>query len=321
MIAGKKITLEEFLERSVKLHGDKYDYSKVVEFKNNNSKIEIYCKSCKKYFFQLVASHLVGWGCRTCAWKKPRINFEEFKRRAKEIHGDQYSYTKEYYNSFGKKTKIFCKYHNDYFEQTPTQHIHYESGCPRCYLSQTTKDIILTKEDFIRHAMEIHGEKYDYSSVVYINNNTYVEIICPIHGIFPQIPRSHIYSKAGCPSCAAHTLKKSGIEILWLDSLNIPNDSQHRQVFKQINNKRFYFDGFDPETNTVYEFNGDYFHGNPSKYQSDIINKVTHCTFGELYKRTLDKEAQIKSAGYNIISIWESDFKKQKELILSNIDG
>lgn len=50
-------------------------------------------------------------------------------------------------------------------------------------------------------AKEIHGDKYDYSLAVYINNNTKIKIICPIHGVFEQTSSSHVYKKCGCPKC------------------------------------------------------------------------------------------------------------------------
>ena len=49
-----------------------------------------------------------------------------------------------------------------------------------------------TKEDFIREAKEVHGNKYDYSKVEYINTNTKVCIICPEYGEFWQIPHDHL---------------------------------------------------------------------------------------------------------------------------------
>lgn len=59
-----------------------------------------------------------------------------------------------------------------------------------------------TKQEFIQTAREIHGEKYDYSSVEYINNKTKVKILCPMHGIFTQIPTDHLGKQANCPHCA-----------------------------------------------------------------------------------------------------------------------
>ena len=64
------------------------------------------------------------------------------------------------------------------------------------------------------------------------------------------------------------------------------------------------------ETNTIYEFYGDYWHGNPKRFILTDINKRTKTTFGELYKNTLQKEKDIRELGYNLVVIWESDWKK-----------
>lgn len=58
----------------------------------------------------------------------------------------------------------------------------------------------LTNEDFIKKAVEVHGDKYDYSQIQYINNTTKVKIICPSHGEFRQTPISHL-QKNGCIDC------------------------------------------------------------------------------------------------------------------------
>lgn len=60
-----------------------------------------------------------------------------------------------------------------------------------------------TRESFIDAAKSVHGDKYDYSNVVYKNIKTKVQIICPIHGPFNQIPDNHL-SGSGCPYCAGN---------------------------------------------------------------------------------------------------------------------
>ena len=55
-------------------------------------------------------------------------------------------------------------------------------------------------EEFIRRARLVHGDKYDYSKVVYVNSTTDVCIICPIHGEFWQRPAEHLRGK-GCVKC------------------------------------------------------------------------------------------------------------------------
>ena len=58
----------------------------------------------------------------------------------------------------------------------------------------------LTTEEFIKKAREVHGDKYDYSKVEYLDNRTPVCIICPKHGEFPQTPTIHLQG-SGCPKC------------------------------------------------------------------------------------------------------------------------
>jgi len=66
----------------------------------------------------------------------------------------------------------------------------------------------LTTEEFIRKAKAMHGDRYDYSKVEYINSKDKVTIICPEHGEFPQTPQKHLCGQ-GCPVCAIHKFVSS----------------------------------------------------------------------------------------------------------------
>jgi hypothetical protein len=83
----------------------------------------------------------------------------------------------------------------------------------------------------------------------------------------------------------------------WLDSLGITE--------RQYPIENYRVDGYDPETNTVYEFLGDYWHGNPEVYDPDEYNKSCSKTFGQLFDETNKRLEHIKSLGYNIITKWE----------------
>lgn len=61
--------------------------------------------------------------------------------------------------------------------------------------------LLLTTEEFIRRAIIIHGDKYDYSKSIYINYRTPLIIICPIHGEFLQLPKNHLHGRYGCKKC------------------------------------------------------------------------------------------------------------------------
>lgn len=59
----------------------------------------------------------------------------------------------------------------------------------------------ISKEEFIRRAREVHGDKYDYSKVEYKGSKVRVCIICPIHGEFWMTHTNHIANKQGCRKC------------------------------------------------------------------------------------------------------------------------
>ena len=81
------------------------------------------------------------------------------------------------------------------------------------------------------------------------------------------------------------------------------NDGEYR-----IPETRYYADGFCRDTNTIYEYHGDYWHGNPRIFPSDDFNKSAKCTYGELYDNTCERESEIRGLGYNLVVIWESDW-------------
>ncbi len=289
---------EIFKEKARKKHGNRYIYDN-VNYVNNKTKVEIIC-SIHGSFPQTPSNHLSGQGCPDCGGKK-RSNTEKFTDKANIKHDFKYNYSLVNYINNKTEVEITCPIHG-LFPQTPDGHLRGQ-GCPDCSGSKQSDT-----EDFIEKANIKHDFKYDYSLVNYINAFAEVEIICPIHGSFPQTPSNHLQSH-GCPSCG-YTTSKS--EIMWLNFLNLPDDKEHRHVYIKIKDRKrgFNVDGFDPLTNTVYEFYGDFWHGNPKKYKPNDINSATHCTFGALYYKTLAKEQILKQAGYNVVSIWESDFKE-----------
>lgn len=78
----------------------------------------------------------------------------------------------------------------------------------------------LTTEEFIKKAKAIHGDKYDYSKVEYVNKRTKVCIICPKHGEFWQLPNNHIRQKQGCPKCSMSHLENEVMRMLSDNSIN-----------------------------------------------------------------------------------------------------
>ena len=146
--------------------------------------------------------------------KRVKITTEDFITKAKEVHGDKYDYSNVEYVNTNVKVCIICPEHGE-FCQSPHGHLR-GRGCPKCGANKRYKSRTSTTEIFIEKAIKIHGDKYDYSKINYINNHTKVCIVCPEHGEFWQTPGSHTNIGNGCPLCG----NKNGSEKR-LKSINI----------------------------------------------------------------------------------------------------
>jgi len=151
--------------------------------------------------------HLTNQGCYKCGRKevskKLLSNKEEFINKSKELHGDKYDYSKVEYNGNKKRVIIICKIHGD-FLQKPNGHLD-GNGCIKCAIILNGDRNRKSLEQFIIEATQVHGDKYDYSKVEYLNSREKVIIICKKHGEFLQSPNDHTHSKAGCPCCMNKT--------------------------------------------------------------------------------------------------------------------
>lgn len=301
------LNTNEFIKRANIVHNNKYEYS-LSEYTTIRAPVKIICHTHGE-FLQVPADHLRNSGCPKCGRmiqsNKSSKTQTEFIALANEIHNNQYNYSLVEYKNCMTKIKIVCKNHGE-FLQSPTQHLN-SLGCQQCALISGANKKVKTTEEFIKAAKAVHDDKYNYSLVKYERCDRKVKIICPIHNIILQTPEKHI-SGAGCQKCSSNISKQ---EIKWLDSLNIPEDyRQHKIVIK---NSVIKSDAYDPNTNTIYEFWGDYWHGNPVRFNSADINKRNKFTFGELYNMTLNKRQLILENGYKLVEIWESDWIRLQE--------
>ena len=105
----KKLTIKEFINKSKKIHGNKYDYSE-VEYVNSQIKVKLKCH-CGLIFFQKPNGHLNGHGCPKCRIKISRqqhkITFDEFLKRAVEKHKNKYDYSLTNYIERILKQKLY----------------------------------------------------------------------------------------------------------------------------------------------------------------------------------------------------------------------
>lgn len=198
-----------FRARMTSMYGSKLDLSK-VEYINSQTKVTVRCTTHDTEFEGKPNNLGMGKiGCPECTKLKKHeaskitLTQEEFIRRSREVHGDTYDYTKTVYESAHKKVVITCKLHGD-FEQVARAH-HKGSGCKKCGTARSTEKQIGCADEFIAAAKGVHGDRYDYSAVVYEGNLVPVQIICPEHGAFYQKPKAHKKGR-GCVECGRNRL-------------------------------------------------------------------------------------------------------------------
>lgn len=130
-----------------------------------------------------------------------RLTKEEFIKKAIKIHGNKYGYDKVEYVKRILKVLIWCKECQEYFEQTPNNHlIGYQ--CGKCSRRKVANLQRCTKEEFIKKATKVHGTKYNYDKTNYVGSHTKVFIMCKkCGGVFSKGPNKHLLGQ-GCPKCA-----------------------------------------------------------------------------------------------------------------------
>ncbi len=112
-----------------------------------------------------------------------------------------------------------------------------------------------------------------------------------------------------CYSCYPPPIGYSQVSIDWMTSIS--SDIQHHMNGGEfrIPGTRYKADGYCARTRTVYEFHGSYWHGDPRLFDADAFNPSVKKTFGELYQATLEREDLIRRLGFNLIVIWEYDYR------------
>ena len=187
---------EQFIKDARAVHGDKYDYSKVI-YKTNKIPVEIICP-IHGSFWQAPGDHKKGYGCDKCS-KKHKPTTEEWIASVKDLYGGIYDFSKVEYKTNKTPVTIICPKHGEFYP-LPSNFSKGISGCPKCNDERKHQQFSKTTEQFIEDAKRVHGDKYDYSKVEYVNSWKEVCIICPIHGEFWQKPTIHL-SGSGCQKC------------------------------------------------------------------------------------------------------------------------
>jgi hypothetical protein len=259
------LTNEDFQIKANLKHNFKYIY--LSPYINSESSIDIKCPD-HDIFTQIAGNHLMGQGCPICVGKGKWTN-DRFEKECRKIFGDLYDYSLVEYRNSNTPVNIVCKIHGS-FKQKPKHHL-MGHGCQYCGLLKKAAHTRKTTKEFIEEATKLFGELYDYSYTIYEHCNELILIKCKkCEIIFSRTPSYHLRGY-GCPRCCINISRP---ELEWLDYIRIPQEWRQKSI--KINNRLFKPDAIDKKNKIVYEFYGDYWHGNPDKYNSNAINRQAH---------------------------------------------
>lgn len=302
---------QEFIQKARKIHGNKYDYSR-VDYVRSKSKV---CIVCPKHgeFWQTPNDHLSGKGCRKCKYATVynKLSEEEFIQKLddKKLY-EKYDYTHCNYVHMHKPITVKCKKHGVFYPKA--QNFLLGHGCPKCRSELISNQRKHSQEQVIAKFIKVHQNKYDYSKVNYTNNTHKVTIICPIHGEFKQTPQAHLAGQ-GCPKCNSSKLE------LEIESMLLENNIVYHQFYKFPWLERQHLDFYLPQYNVAIECQGDQ-HFIPIEFFGGKLG-LSKTQKRDLKKSNLCKEHGIKLFQYahkQYTSDVITDPIKLLELIISN---
>tara|TARA_B100002019_G_C21230042_1_gene579583 strand:+ start:197 stop:1168 length:972 start_codon:yes stop_codon:yes gene_type:complete len=255
-------SVEGYKEKFIKVHGNKYDYSRFKKFSGWHHKIIIGCNYHKGYWFsQRPASHYYQKnGCPKCKAEKAKASQiysnSEWKEKAKKVHGNKYNYSLVSYQGDRSKVKIICPDHG-IFEQRSSHHLHSKAGCHQCHFENMSRERSMSYEVFLKKAKEKYFSKYTYEIIgdSFKGLRTKIKINCPVegHGFFIKTARDHLYGTE-CPKCSSSKGELETERIL--KKLKISYERQKKfPECKYI--RELPFDFYLPEHNLLIEFDGE----------------------------------------------------------------
>lgn len=222
------------------------------------------------------------------------------------------------------KLKMACPVHAHTWIVTPMKILQTEHGCPKCAQANVglaiSKKLLSTSQ--LRHHLEQHAPSLRIvrrEECAQSDNQRYkFRVRCGFCNHTEVLSGSMIRRLTGCPSCQPSKLTGSRSKICnnWLGEISIlygirikgHNSKEHVVT---VDGKNLRVDGYHKGSNTVFEFLGDYWHGNP---RSGFATQRA-----ESYEKTIRRLVKLSRA-YNVIYVWETDYKI-KGLPLSGILG
>lgn len=204
------------------------------EYKTIHTQMSFLCKDCgHKWKTTMNAVLRSKCGCPKC--KVQELTRKHMIEKAKPFFENDFDFLGLDCNGHHIKFILRCKKCGN-IRCTNSNNLK-RFGCKKCSSQKTGRKLAYTNEKFIEIAKAIHGNIYDYSKTIYVQNKQKIIVTCPKHGDFLISPNKHICDQQGCPICHGSGLEKITYELL--QELKIPFT---RELPIKYNNKQMYVD-------------------------------------------------------------------------------
>jgi predicted nucleic acid-binding Zn-ribbon protein len=304
---SKKYTQEEYIKEILKVHGNKFDISKVI-YTGSNNYVTVICYEHGEFIIR-ASNFIKDRGCPKCgrliAIEKTKKDFEYYLQEFQKKHGNKYDYSKFIFRGSEVKGIIICTIHGE-FEQTPVAHLNY--GCKKCSIEARAKSLMKTEEEkfeyFITKARKVHGNKFEYFPDEPLTEDLKRKIKCVSKGhVFYQDQSSHLRG-IGCPYCNESKGENAVCGIL--DKYNIKYTREYKiPEVKETYNKNYEYDFFLPEYNILIEYHG-------IQHYQHIIFFGDVNEFEKTKRRDFAKETLAKAFRKKLIIIPYTVFERNK---------
>lgn len=247
--------------------------------------------------FTLRSDDLKHRGCKQCSRDKIKAEYDaKWKMDCTKIHKNKYDYSDTEVGDVLTHSKIYCKKHKEFFNQTPASHKS-GRGCPLCAYDEGKLKLKMTIDQVEEKAKKL-GYNYDFSESVYINSKERFKLRCDKGHTF-YISSANLLSKdmsRGCPSCKRNS------------------STAEQQLFEYIsnyveciNNDRIQLDGYEidiyvPSLRLGIEYNGLYWH-------NDEMQKISH----------FDKKSKASEKNIHLIHVYEDDWVNRPDFVKNRL--
>lgn len=199
-VAHNKLSWEQVKQSFLEVHGDAFDYSKVV-YVDTNTPVEVYCRKHDFTFTPTPKNHKNGSKCYYCGREaqieKAKKDYNFFLGEMVALYGDNYDFSKVNYVNSKIEVEVICNKHG-LFKKRPCELVK-GHGCPKC---KSQKSKYNNNDIFIVENKRIFGDITDFSKVCEISAKDNVNLRCTVHDHNFNINVSARLAGQKCPKCA-----------------------------------------------------------------------------------------------------------------------